>query len=96
MDWDFYGDVIPRHVLQGAKPVDVAAVAFAIGYPCPGGYLSGVLAGTYPTGAGRVVVNCFELVPNLGSSPVADRMTTNLLAYAAKPATGHTVRRNTE
>jgi hypothetical protein len=86
MDWEFYGEVVPRHLLHGAPPLDVAAVAFALGYPCPGGYMSGVLAGTYGIGHGRLVVSCFDVLQHLGSSPVADRLALNLVRYAARLA----------
>jgi hypothetical protein len=81
LDWEFYGDVIPRHLLRGGTPGDVASVAFVVGHPLPGGYLSGVLAGTYPVGRGRLVVSTFDLLGQLGS-PVADRLTANLIRYA--------------
>jgi hypothetical protein len=60
-------------------------VAFVVGYPCPGGYLSGVLAGTYPVGRGRLVVSTFDLLRHQGS-PVADQLTGNLIRYAAQIA----------
>jgi hypothetical protein len=85
MDWDFYGEVVPSHLLHGAAPLDVAAVAFAVGYPCPGGYLSGVLAGTYGAGRGQLVVTTLDVLQHLGS-PVADRLILNLIRYAAQAA----------
>ena len=85
LDWEFYGDVVPRHLLRGGTPQDVASVAFVVGYPCPGGYLSGVLAGTYPVGRGRLVVSTFDLLRHQGS-PVADQLTGNLIRYAAQLA----------
>ncbi len=88
MDWEFYGDVVPRHLLHGARPADVAAVAFVLGYPLPGGYLSGVLAGSYAVGRGRLIVSCFDVLEHLGSSPVADRLVLNLVRYGAQTALG--------
>jgi glycosyl hydrolase family 2 len=85
MDWEFYGEVVPSHLLHGAAPLDVAAVAFAVGYPCPGGYLSGVLTGTYGVGRGQLVVSTFDVLQHLGS-PVADRLVLNLVRYAAQAA----------
>jgi hypothetical protein len=86
MDWGFYGEVVPRHLLQGTRPSDVAAVAFAIGHPCPGGYVSGVLTGTYQVGRGHLVVSCFDLLERVGSSAVADILAINHVRYAARLA----------
>ncbi len=85
MDWEVYGEVVPRHLLRGGAPQDVASVAFVVGHPCPGGYLSGVLAGTYQVGRGRLVVSTFDLLQHAGS-PVADQLTGNLVRYAAQTA----------
>ena len=80
MDWRRFGPVLPRHLLQGDAST-VAAFAAAIGFPCPGGYASGLLAASFRQGAGRVVVSTFDLLANLGS-PGADQLTANLLRYA--------------
>ncbi|HEX4255331.1 MAG TPA: hypothetical protein VH089_09595, partial [Streptosporangiaceae bacterium] len=82
LDWEFYGDVIPAHLLRGGAPQDVASAAFVVGHPCPGGYLSGVLAATYPAGRGRLVVSTFDLLRHQGT-PVADQLIRNLTHYAA-------------
>ncbi|HEY6498052.1 MAG TPA: glycoside hydrolase family 2 TIM barrel-domain containing protein [Streptosporangiaceae bacterium] len=82
LDWEFYGDVVPGHLLRGGAPQDVASAAFVVGYPCPGGYLSGVLAATYPVGRGRLVVTTFDLLRHQGT-PVADQLTRNLIHWAA-------------
>ena len=92
LDWDFYGGVWPRYVLRGQPPEDVAGVAFALGYPCPGGYLSGVVAGAWRAGRGWLVLNCFDLEGKLGS-PVADSLVANMIGYASKLAVAKT-RRN--
>ncbi len=81
MDWRYYGKVLPRHLLQGDAE-EVAAFAIAIGFPCPGGYASGLLAGRFRQGRGRVIVSTFDLLAHLGSLAVADRLTANLLRYA--------------
>jgi hypothetical protein len=67
--------------LQGDAE-EVAAFAIAIGFPCPGGYASGLLAGRFRQGRGRVIVSTFDLLAHLGSLAVADRLTANLLRYA--------------
>ena len=79
-------------MLRGQPPEDVAGVAFALGYPCPGGYLSGVVAGAWRAGRGWLVLNCFDLEGKLGS-PVADSLVANVVGYASKLAVAKT-RRN--
>ncbi len=83
MGWRRFGPVLPRHLLQGDAET-VAAFAAAIGFPCPGGYASGMLAASFRQGAGRVVVSTFDLLANLGSLAVADQLTANLLRYASR------------
>ena len=60
----------------------VAAFAAAVGFPCPGGYASGLLAASFRQGAGRAVVSTFDLLAHLGSLAVADQLTANLMRYA--------------
>jgi hypothetical protein len=84
MDWDYFGQLISSYLFDGQDtPDDVAAAAFAVGYSIPGGFASGVLAGSYRMGAGRMVVNTFRVVEELDSNPTADRMLLNLINYAA-------------
>jgi hypothetical protein len=66
-------------------PDDVAAAAFAVGYSCPGGYASGILAGAYRLGAGRLVLNTLRILENLDQHPAADRLLLNLIEYAGQP-----------
>jgi hypothetical protein len=85
MDWDYYGPVIRRHVFAGQEtPDDVVAAAFAVGYPCPGGYTSGVLIGSYRFGAGRFILNTCRVLENLDAHPAAERLLLNMLRYAAR------------
>ncbi len=83
MHWRYYGEVLPRHLLNGDAE-DVVAFAIAIGFPCPGGYTSGLLAASFRHGSGRLVVSTFDLLDHLGSSAVADQLTANLLRFAAR------------
>ena len=84
MDWDYYGPVIPHELYTGQEtPDDVAAVAFAVGYSCPGGYASGVLLGAYRFGAGRIVLNTLRILDHVGAHPAADRLLLNLVDYGA-------------
>lgn len=83
MDWDYYGDVIPRTMFSGQEtPDDVAAAAFAVGYPCPGGYTSGILIGAYRLGAGSFIINNCRVLENLGMHPAADRLLLNMIRHA--------------
>ncbi len=82
MDWRRFGPVLPRHLLHGDAET-VAAFAAAVGFPCPGGYASGLLAASFRQGAGRAVVSTFDLLAHLGSLAVADRLTANLMRYAS-------------
>jgi hypothetical protein len=81
MDWRRFGPVLPRHLLQGDAD-KVAAFAAAVGFPCPGGYASGLLAASFRQERGQVVISTFDLLAHLGSLAVADHLTTNLLQYA--------------
>ena len=62
MSWRRYDLVLPRHLLHG-EAEDVAAFAVAVGFPCPGGYTSGMIAASFRYGAGRVVLSTFEPRP---------------------------------
>ena len=85
MDWDYYGEVIPHYLFDGQDtPDDVTAAAFAIGYPCPGGYASGVLFGGYSFGEGRFFINTFPILENLNTHPAADRLLLNIVRYAQR------------
>lgn len=83
LDWERYGTTLPRHLLESDDLEEVAGAAFAVGYACPGGYRSGVIAGTYRRGAGHLVVSCFDVLGVLGTSPVGDHLAANLIAYGA-------------
>jgi hypothetical protein len=86
MDWDYYGPLISNRFFEGQDtPEDVAAAAFAVCHSSrPDGYAAGVMLGAYPFGAGRIVLNTFNLIGNVDKHPAADRLVLNLVAYAAK------------
>jgi hypothetical protein len=87
LDWDYYGPVIPKRLFTGqATPDEVVAAAFAVGYPCPGGYYSGVLLGAYRFGAGRFLVSTFQILNQIDRHPAADRLLVNLLTYGGRQA----------
>jgi len=89
MDWDYYGPVIPRYVFEGQKdPDDVAAAFFAVGYASMtervmSGYASGLVAASYPFGAGRFLLNSLRILENVDRHPAADRLLLNVIAYGA-------------
>ena len=84
MDWDYYGALISNRFFEGQDtPEDVAAAAFAVCHSSrPDGYAAGVMLGAYPFGAGKIVLNTFNLLGNLDKHPAADRLILNLVAYA--------------
>jgi hypothetical protein len=85
MDWDFYGPVISNRFFEGQDtPEDTAAAAFAICHSSrPDGYAAGLMLGAYRFGAGRIVLNTFNLLGQVDNHPAADRLLLNLVAYAA-------------
>ena len=93
LDWEYYGPVIPSHVFEGQEtPDDIAAVYFALGYASmtetvKSGYTAGLLAASYPFGAGRFLINSLRILENIDRHPAADRLLLNTIAYAAGLAT---------
>ncbi|SEN98391.1 sugar-binding domain-containing protein [Paenibacillus sp. OV219] len=82
MDIDYYGQVIPDYIFDGQDtPDEVMAASFAVGYPCETGVATGVLLGSYALGAGRIVLNSFRIMANLGVNPTADMLLMNMIAY---------------
>jgi hypothetical protein len=87
MDWDYYGPIIPHELYDGQDtPDEVMAAAFAVSYPLPGGYASGVLMGRYALGAGHLILNTLHILDQVERHPAADRLLLNLLGYAAQLA----------
>jgi hypothetical protein len=86
MDWDYYGPLITNRFFEGQEtPEDVAAAAFAVCHSSrPDGYAAGVMLGAYSFGAGRIVLNTFNLLDQVDRHPAADRLLLNLIAYAAQ------------
>ncbi len=86
MDWDYYGPLITNIFFEGQDtPADVAAAAFAICHSSrPDGYAAGLMLGAYNLGAGRFVLNTFNLLGQVDKHPAADRLLLNLFDYAAQ------------
>ncbi len=84
LDWDYYGPLITRGLFDGQPtPDDVIVAAFALGYPCPGGYTAGTMMGAYRFGEGVFLVNTLAILRNVDTHPAADRLLLNLIRHAA-------------
>jgi len=89
MNWDYYGEVIPQYLFDGQDiPDDVVAAAFATGYPCPGGYASGILVGAYSFGQGCFILNTLRILENIDVCPAADQLLLNIISYARRNSSG--------
>ena len=85
LDWEYYGPVITHGLFDGQRtPDDVICAAFALGYPCPGGYTSGVMMGAYRFVEGIFLINTLGILENVGRHPAADRLLLNLIRHAAR------------
>jgi hypothetical protein len=83
LDADDYDQVTGHELFEGQDvPDDVICAAFALGYPCPGGYESGLTMGAYRLGAGWLVLNSLRIVEHVDQHPAADRLLLNLVGYA--------------
>ena len=86
MDWDYYGPLISSLFFEGQDtPDDTAAAAFAVCHSSrPDGYAAGVMLGAYKVGAGRIVLNTFNILDNVDRHPAADRLLLNLIDYSGR------------
>ncbi len=80
MDWDYYGPLISSRFLEGGDaPDETAAAAFALCHSSrPDGYAAGVMLGAYRLGAGKFIINTFQLLENIDKHPAADQLLLNL------------------
>ncbi|MBI3971003.1 MAG: hypothetical protein HY332_06910 [Chloroflexi bacterium] len=86
LDWDYYGQAIPRSLFDGQDtPHETIVAGFAVGYPSATGVVTGLALGAYRLGDGRLVLNTFRLLEELDANPAADRLLLNLVEYAASP-----------
>jgi hypothetical protein len=90
MDWDYYGPLISSVFFEGQDtPPDVAAAAFAVCHSSRrDGYAAGFMLAAYPVGAGKIILNTFNLLDQVDRHPAADRLLLNLVASAAETAKG--------
>jgi hypothetical protein len=80
LDWYFYGPLISPILFEGQdEPDEVIAAAFAVSYPVPGGYASGLMLAFYKFGEGGFYINSFPILENIGQHPAADRLLLNLI-----------------
>jgi hypothetical protein len=83
LDWHMYGQVVGGDVFDCHQtPDEVIAASFAVGYSCPGGYDSAVVAGARRMGRGRLVFSALRALDHVGRHPAADRLLVNLARYA--------------
>ena len=83
MDPYFYDQILSHMIYNGLdEPDEVAAAAFAVGYVCPGGYASGVLAASYRFGSGGMIINALNILRNVDKNPAADRLLLNIIDWA--------------
>jgi hypothetical protein len=89
MDWDYYGPVISSRFFEAQDGLDdLAAAAFAICHSSPpDGYAAGAMLGVCRFGAGKIILNTFNVLDNVDKHPAADRLLANLIACAACQAT---------
>jgi hypothetical protein len=81
LDLAYYREILPRNGYIGQDP---PAEAVAGGIKTSLGYESGLFMSVYELGAGRFILNSFNIRENLGQHPVAERLLRNLLRYAAR------------
>lgn len=80
MDYTFYREIIPDVVWSG---LGSPAEAVAAGINASQGYSSGLMVAVCNLCSGRFILNTLRIRENLGSNPVAERLLSNMLNYAA-------------
>jgi hypothetical protein len=85
MDMEYYGPIISHQFFKTQEtPDDVVVAAFATGYPCEGGYASGLMMAVYPFATGKFLINTLNILENIDVHPAADQLMLNLIRYADK------------
>ena len=80
LDMELWGDVYPScYIADAEKPDFTHAAAFGTGLLTENRTLSALVLGEYAYGKGRIVVNTFRILDNLGRSPLADRLAEKLI-----------------
>ena len=79
LDYDVYREVIPDYVYNlEATPTEAVAGANKTSQ----NYDAGLLVSVHEHGQGRFILNTLQLIENLGTSPVAERILRNLVTFA--------------
>jgi hypothetical protein len=88
MDWDYYGPLISNRFFEGQDtPEEIAAAAFAVCHSSrPNGYAAGTMLSVHAFRGGKVVLNTFRILENVGRHPAADRLLLNIIKHAASQA----------
>jgi hypothetical protein len=89
MDWDYYGPLVSHQFFEGQDtPDEIAAAAFAVCHSSrPDGYAAGTMLSVCRVGAGRLILNTFNILENLDKHPAADRLLLNLIRYSTRATT---------
>jgi hypothetical protein len=89
LDDSFYRRLIPVKAWHGSEGLEQAiAGANRCGMHPSTGYVSGLFLSSHRLKAGRMFLNTFHILENLGTHPAADRLLLNLIAYASKKLRG--------
>lgn len=84
MDWEYYIHLINCWAFEGI-PDETVAACFATGVnSSANGCEAGFNIGRYFIGEGAMVVNCFDIYPNIGKNPAADRLLLNIISEEIK------------
>ena len=76
----FYREIIPNNGFNGQDGLETAVAGMI---DASSNYGSALTVGVFRLGAGRFVLNTLRIRENLGKDPVAERLTRNLLRFAA-------------
>lgn len=93
MDWDYYGPLISSQFYEGQEtPTELAAAAFAICHSSRAdGYAAGTMLSVYAFGAGRVILNTFNILDNVDKHPAADILLMSIVSDAVRTASAPVV-----
>jgi hypothetical protein len=83
MDYTYYRNILSDTLWSGLDtPDELVAASINTSFT----YDAGILLGIYRVGAGRVILNTFWIIEQLGQDPVAERLLRNMLRDAAAEA----------
>ncbi|MGM9625203.1 MAG: hypothetical protein ACI3XM_05790 [Eubacteriales bacterium] len=80
VDMDLFRLVYPDHyMIDTAEPHQTYCASFGSGLFAKDSCIAALTMGTFLFGKGRVTLNTFKILENIGSDPVADRLLYNLM-----------------